>query len=98
VRSAARRQGGSPAGGDRLCSSPPAGRAPWTLELLADELVRLTAHKSGRTVTVDLLEDGQAEIREGLAEAEMVVARAGAFVREGDRVRPVTADGPPSRQ
>src|SRR5262252_6702354 len=26
------------------CSSPPKGRARWTLELLADELVRLTAH------------------------------------------------------
>jgi len=28
------------------CSSPPAGRARWTLELLADELVRLTEHDS----------------------------------------------------
>src|SRR5712671_206609 len=28
------------------CSSPPAGRARWTLVLLADELVRLTEHKS----------------------------------------------------
>src|SRR6478672_2789316 len=27
------------------CSSPPAGRARWTLELLAGELVRLTAHE-----------------------------------------------------
>ena len=26
------------------CSSPPKGRARWTLELLADELVRLTEH------------------------------------------------------
>jgi hypothetical protein len=26
------------------CSSPPEGRARWTLELLADEMVRLTAH------------------------------------------------------
>ena len=51
-----------------------------------------------RTVTVGLLEDGQAEIREGLVEGEMVVARAGAFVREGDRVRPITADEAPSRQ
>jgi multidrug efflux pump subunit AcrA (membrane-fusion protein) len=51
-----------------------------------------------RTVTVGLIEEGQAEIREGLAEGEMVVARAGAFVREGDRVRPVAADEAPSRQ
>ena len=26
------------------CSTPPAGRARWTLELLADELVKLTEH------------------------------------------------------
>jgi hypothetical protein len=28
------------------CSRPPAGRARWTLQLLAGELVRLTAHES----------------------------------------------------
>jgi transposase len=28
------------------CSSPPAGRARWTLELLADEMVKLTSHES----------------------------------------------------
>src|ERR1700726_1926398 len=28
------------------CSRPPQGRARWTLELLADELVRLTEHDS----------------------------------------------------
>src|SRR5262245_31437205 len=34
------------------CSGPPEGRAKWTLDLLAGELVRLTAHKtlSGDTV------------------------------------------------
>ena len=30
------------------CSSPPAGRARWTLELLAGELVRLTEHDTSR--------------------------------------------------
>jgi transposase len=34
------------------CSSPPAGRARWTLELLADELVKLTAHESVSRETV----------------------------------------------
>jgi len=34
------------------CSSPPAGRARWTLELLADELVRLTVHASVSRETV----------------------------------------------
>jgi HlyD family secretion protein len=44
-----------------------------------------------RRVTVGLSAAGQAEIREGLSEGDMVVARAGAFLREGDRVRPVSA-------
>jgi transposase len=34
------------------CSSPPAGRARWTLELLADEMVRLTGHESLSRETV----------------------------------------------
>jgi transposase len=34
------------------CSGPPAGRARWTLELLADELVRLTVHDSISRETV----------------------------------------------
>jgi hypothetical protein len=51
-----------------------------------------------RRVTVGLLAAGQAEIRDGLAEGEMVVARAGAFVREGDRVRSITGGEPSARQ
>src|ERR1700751_4996236 len=34
------------------CSEPPAGRARWTLELLAGELVRLTGHDSLSRETV----------------------------------------------
>jgi transposase len=34
------------------CSSPPAGRARWTLKLLADALVRLTAHENVSRETV----------------------------------------------
>jgi transposase len=34
------------------CSSPPAGRARWTLELLADEMVKLTSHESLSRETV----------------------------------------------
>jgi transposase len=34
------------------CSGPPAGRARWTLELLADELVRLSEHPSISRETV----------------------------------------------
>ena len=50
-----------------------------------------------RRVLVGLLDKDQAEVREGLAEGETVVARAGAFLRDGDRVRAVTA-GEPGRQ
>jgi transposase len=34
------------------CSKPPAGRARWTLQLLADEMVRLTAHDSVSDETI----------------------------------------------
>ena len=34
---------------------------------------------------------GQVEIRDGLNEGDVVVARAGALLREGDPVRPVMA-------
>lgn len=34
------------------CSDPPAGRARWTLSLLADEMVRLTQHESVSSETV----------------------------------------------
>jgi transposase len=34
------------------CAKPPAGRAHWTLELLADEMVRLTRHESLSSETI----------------------------------------------
>ena len=49
-----------------------------------------------RRVRVGLLSGGDAEIREGLNEGDMVVARAGAFLREGDRVRPIEKRSPSS--
>jgi HlyD family secretion protein len=51
-----------------------------------------------RQVTVGLQASGQAEIREGVREGDVVVARAGTFLREGDRVRPVTPSEPASRR
>jgi multidrug efflux pump subunit AcrA (membrane-fusion protein) len=44
-----------------------------------------------KRVEVGLMAGGQVEIRDGLAEGDMIVARAGALLREGDPVRPVTA-------
>jgi multidrug efflux pump subunit AcrA (membrane-fusion protein) len=45
-----------------------------------------------RRVEIGLMSGGQVEIRDGLAEGDIVVARAGALLREGDAVRPVGAD------
>ena len=44
-----------------------------------------------RRVEVGLMSGGQVEIRDGLQDGDIVVARAGALLREGDPVRPVTA-------
>src|SRR6266403_651417 len=44
-----------------------------------------------RRVEIGLMSGGQVEVREGLQEGDIVVARAGARLREGDPVRPVTA-------
>ncbi len=45
-----------------------------------------------RRVEVGLMSGGEVEIREGLNEGDVVVARAGALLREGDPVRAVTAE------
>ncbi len=44
-----------------------------------------------RRVETGLMQAGQVEIREGVQEGDIVVARAGALLREGDPVRPVMA-------
>jgi HlyD family secretion protein len=44
-----------------------------------------------KRVEVGLMSGGQIEIRDGLAEGDIVVARAGSLLREGDPVRPVMA-------
>jgi len=43
-----------------------------------------------RRIETGLMAGGNVEIREGLTEGEIVVARAGALLREGDQVRPIT--------
>jgi HlyD family secretion protein len=47
-----------------------------------------------RRVRVGLLSGGDAEIKEGLNDGDLVVSRAGAFLREGDRVRGILAGAP----
>lgn len=46
-----------------------------------------------RDVTAGLVWQGQREIREGLGKGEQVVARSGAFFRDGDEVRIVDPEG-----
>ena len=43
-----------------------------------------------RRVTPGIVEGDTVEIRDGVAEGDSIVARAAAFVRPGDRVRPTT--------
>jgi RND family efflux transporter MFP subunit len=42
-----------------------------------------------RRVKIGLMESGRIEIREGLADGDIVVARSGTFLRDGDAVRPI---------
>jgi HlyD family secretion protein len=44
-----------------------------------------------RRVETGLMSAGQVEIKDGLVEGDIVVARAGALLREGDPVRPVAS-------
>jgi HlyD family secretion protein len=63
----------------------------------AGTVVQVVKHSRIETkqVEVGLMYAGQVEIRKGLEEGDIVVARAGALLREGDPVRPVmaSADG-----
>ena len=43
-------------------------------------------------MTTGLTSNGKVQVTNGLAEGDTVVMRAGAFLRDGDRVRPVLTD------
>jgi HlyD family secretion protein len=42
-----------------------------------------------RSVVLGVVDNGHAEIREGLNEGDNVIVRAGAFLRDGDAIAPV---------
>lgn len=46
-----------------------------------------------RIVSTGLQSGGNIEIHQGIADGDLVVARAGAFLRDGDQVKPVLAEG-----
>jgi HlyD family secretion protein len=56
----------------------------------ASVLVAKDGRVEARTVTTGLSSEGFTEIRTGVAAGETVVARAGSFLRDGDRVRAVS--------
>lgn len=51
---------------------------------------------SRREVTTGIRDGGWVEIADGLAEGEVVVTKAGAFVRDGDHINPVASPLPPA--
>lgn len=67
---------------------------PLSAVLFQPDGARVQVVKDGvvetRPVTIGLRASGQAEITQGLAEGEKVVAVSGTFVRAGDRVNAVT--------
>jgi multidrug efflux pump subunit AcrA (membrane-fusion protein) len=61
-------------------------------------LVQVVRHDrvETRRVETGLMSGGQVEIRKGLSEGDVVVARAGALLREGDAVRPIATETSPT--
>jgi HlyD family secretion protein len=66
---------------------------PVSAVLFQGETAAVQVVRDGRVVTqsikIGLLSDGRVEIRDGLAEGEVVVSKSGTFVRDGDVVRPI---------
>ena len=57
-----------------------------TVQVVVDNVVETRRVKTG------LSAEGQVEIKDGLAEGDLIVARAGTFLRNGDTVRPILPD------
>jgi HlyD family secretion protein len=66
---------------------------PVSAVLFQGESAAVQAVRDNKVVTqqvkTGLIADGRVEIREGLAEGELVVSKSGTFVRDGDTVRPI---------
>lgn len=58
----------------------------------ASVLVVVDGKVATRAITTGLSAAGSVEVRSGLVEGDVVVARAGTFLRDGDTVRPVLPD------
>jgi hypothetical protein len=75
------------------CAKPPEGRARWTLELLADAMVKLTEHESlsGETVRRRLAENGLKPWRDRLSLQHVIGLSIG-----GERRRNIWSEIVPS--
>jgi HlyD family secretion protein len=66
---------------------------PLTAVLFGEDGATVQIVKDDRVVTrrikTGLVDGGRVEIKEGLAEGDVVVARSGTFLRDGDAVRPI---------
>jgi HlyD family secretion protein len=69
---------------------------PFSAVLYGSEGAVVQLVRDGRVethrVALGLQSEDTVEVREGVNDGDMVVARAGSFVREGDRVRPIMAN------
>ena len=86
-------------GPSRTCSSPRRRTRPVPVSALlfgadgsASILLVRNERVEARRVTPSLSAEGFSEVRGDIAEGDAVVARAGSFLRDGDRVRPVPAN------
>jgi HlyD family secretion protein len=59
-----------------------------------DGAARPRRRRGAGPVVLGVRDGDRVEIRDGLAEGDLVVAKAGAFVRDGDRINPVPAEPP----
>jgi HlyD family secretion protein len=56
------------------------------VQVVADDKV------SSRPITVGLIDGRRAEVTDGLTRDESVVVKAGTFLRDGDKIKPVAAE------
>jgi HlyD family secretion protein len=75
--------------GQRCSAAVPLSAVLYSREGAVVQAVREERVES-RRVTLGLFSRNEVEVRQGLAEGEVVVQKAGAFLREGDRVKPIT--------
>lgn len=78
----------------RTGASVPLAAVLYAADGTASVLVVRDGRVEARKVATGLSAEGLTEIRTGLSAGDVVVSRAGSFLRDGDRVRPVPPKTP----